>query len=55
MKEASYVGVAAIVLAAVVAAWPASVMAQPSAEPRIGAADLGGVVAGPRGRRPASG
>jgi hypothetical protein len=49
MREASYLGVAAITLAAVVAAWPVRAIAQQPAEPRIGKADLGGVVAGPRG------
>src|SRR5437899_6042889 len=44
MREASYLGVAAVVLAAVVAAWPVRAFAQQSAEPRIGNADLGGGV-----------
>src|ERR1700732_2238296 len=42
-------GLAVIALAAVVAASPARGVAPPSTEPRIGGADLGGVVAGPNG------
>ncbi len=49
--KASCLGVAAITLAAAMAMWPAGVNAQPSRDPaiRIGGADLGGIVAGPKG------
>ena len=55
IKSALYLGVATLAVAVLLVGVPARLDAQQNVTVNIGATDLGGVVNGPKGRKPAFG